>query len=416
MKTLGIICCGMAAGAAALSGADDFLDQVDEALTAAAWHDAVRVRLSGLVDLESYQLQQPPPGLLFTGNHNLFNPRLTLFLDGQVGSPIYVFAQVRADRGFDPHDGGAHVRLDEYAVRVTPWNDARCSVQLGKFATVVGNWVLRHHSWENPFITAPLPYENLTGIFDAVAAPSADVLLRWAHAGPVAYQSNAYADNYQRVPIIWGPSYASGAAVSGAFGHVDYAVELKNASLSSRPEAWDGTDSSWQHPTMSGRVGYRPNEMWDLGVSASTGTYLQPAARITLPAGHGLGDYRETVLGQDLGFAWHHLQVWAEFFESRFEIPVVGSADTFAYYLEAKYKFTPQFFGALRWNQQVFGTIFDGDDGWVRWGRNVWRLDLGPTYRFTAHTQLKLQYSLQHEEAGARRYSPLVAAQFVLRF
>ena len=26
-------------------------------------------------------------------------------------------------------------------------------------------------------------------------------------------------------------------------------------------------------------------------------------------------------------------------------------------YIEAKYKFTPQFFGALRWNQQLFSTI-----------------------------------------------------------
>ena len=32
----------------------------------------------------------------------------------------------------------------------------------------------------------------------------------------------------------------------------------------------------------------------------------------------------------------------------------MGNADTFAYYLEGKYKFTPQFFAALRWNQQLF--------------------------------------------------------------
>jgi predicted porin len=281
---------------------------------------------------------------------------------------------------------------------------------------VVGNWVPRHHSWDNPFITAPLPYENLTGIFDSTAAPSADVLLRWAHAGPVAYRGNEYADKYLRVPIIWGPSYASGAAVSGAVGKLDYALELKNASLSSRPEAWDVADTQWQHPTMSGRVGFRPDPRWNLGFSASTGTYLQASARPTLAAGHGLDDYRETVLGQDVSFAWHHLQVWAEVFETRFEIPLVGRADTTAYYVEAKYKFTPQFFGALRWNQQVFGTIRDADDGEVRWGRNVWRLDFGPAYRFTPHTQLKLQYSLQHDDGGARRYSNLLAVQFVMRF
>ena len=65
---------------------------------------------------------------------------------------------------------GAQVRLDEYALRVTPWDDGRFNLQVGKFSTVVGNWVQRHHSWENPFITAPLPYENLTAISDTVGA------------------------------------------------------------------------------------------------------------------------------------------------------------------------------------------------------------------------------------------------------
>src|SRR6266567_1025556 len=81
---------------------------------------------------------------------NLFNPRLTLFLDAQYGSQIYFFAQSRLDRGFDPSDRGAQVRLDEYALRITPWDDGRFALQIGKFATVIGNWVPRHLSWENP--------------------------------------------------------------------------------------------------------------------------------------------------------------------------------------------------------------------------------------------------------------------------
>ena len=79
-------------------------------------------------------------------------------------------------------------------------------------------------------------------------------------------------------------------------------------------------------------------------------------AEPTLPPGRDIGDYREFVLGQDVSFAWRHLQLWAEFYEARFEVPRVGNADTFAYYyIEAKYKFTPQLFGAIRWNQQLFG-------------------------------------------------------------
>ena len=148
---------------------DDVLDQLDSSLTVSAFHDNFRARLSGTVDLEFYNFQQPAPGLIDSDIDNLFNPRLTLFLDAQLGSQFYFFAQARLDRGFDPSDHGADVRMDEYALRVTPWQDGRFTFQAGKFATVVGNWVPRHLPWDNPFITAPLVYENVTAIQDKYA-------------------------------------------------------------------------------------------------------------------------------------------------------------------------------------------------------------------------------------------------------
>ena len=259
-----------------------------------------------------------------------------MFVDAQLGPAIYVFTQTRVDRGFDPTDHGAQIRLDEYAVRVTPWEDGRLNLQAGQFSTVVGNWVPRHLSWENPFINAPLPYENVTGIEDKSA--------------PAYLFLNIGTPNekYEYNPVIWGPSYATGVSVAGRIGQFDYAAEVKNASLSARPESWPITRMDFDHPTVSGRVGFRPNEMWTFGFSASDGAYFRPEAMRTLPFGRDIGDYHERLLGQDISFAWHHWQLWAEFFEARFEIPRFTDADTFAYYLEAKYKFTPQFFGAVR--------------------------------------------------------------------
>jgi hypothetical protein len=108
--------------------------------------------------------------------------------------------------------------------------------------------------------------------------------------------------------------------------------------------------------------------------------------------------------------------LWAEFYEARFQVPRVGDADTFAYYFEAKYKFTPQLFGAFRWNQQLFGTVSDGAGGNIRWSQNLGRFDIAAGYRFTSHTQLKLQYSFQHETTGPRDDNHLFAAQFTVRF
>jgi len=384
---------------------DDLLDRLDAALTVAAFQDNLRARLSGTIDLEAYHFQQPAPGLIDSKIDNLFNPRLTLFLDAQLGSQVYFFAQARVDRGFDPSDHGAQIRLDEYALRITPWKDGRFTFQAGKFTTVIGNWIPRHLSWDNPFINAPLIYENFTPIQD-----------KSAPASPLDLIYRFYYQKYAFNPVIWGPSYASGVSVSGQLGQFDYAAEMKNASLSSRPESWNATEIGFDNPTVSARIGFRPNQMWNFGFSASDGAYFRPEAMRTLPYGSDIGDYHERVLGQDISFAWHHLQLWAEFYEARFEVPGVGDADTFAYYFEAKYKFTPQFFGAVRWNQQFFADVPDGYGGSIPWGDDIWRVDIAAGYRFTPHTQLKLQYSFQQETTGPRDDNHMLAAQFTVRF
>lgn len=385
---------------------DDFFDRLDRALTVSAFQQNLRARLSGTLDLEVYHFDQPAPGLIDSKIDNLFNPRLTLFLDAQYGSQLYFFVQSRLDRGFDPAARGAQVRLDEYALRITPWNDGRFNLQLGKFATVVGNWVPRHLSWENPFIDAPLVYENITAISDKSAPASVLDFVRRFEAG----------GKYEFNPVIWGPSYASGVSVSGRLGKFDYAAEMKNSPLMSRPESWSVTEVGFDNPAFDARVGFRPDQSWNFGVSVGDGPYFRREAQRSLPPGRDIDDYREFVLGQDVSFALHHLQLWAEFYEARFEVPRVGDADTFAYYLEAKYKFTPQLFGAIRWNQQIFSKIDSGTDGSLRWSQNLVKLDIAAGYRFTSHTQLKLQYSFQQETTGPKDDNHIFAAQFTVRF
>ena len=395
---------------AALTAHADFLDKVHDTLSLNDSQNRFHLQLSGLADLEAYSVDQPAPALIFSEHDFLLNPRLTLFLDLEIGPHFYFFAQARMDRGFDPSDGGARGRLDEYFLRYSPAKNVH--VQIGQFATVVGNWVARHDTWQNPFVNAPLPYENLTGIWDIWAPEDTDELLAWGHVGE--YDSGDYSDKYLRVPVIWGPSYASGLAVSGSCGRFDYAAEMKNAALGSRPESWSIAESSFDHPTFSGRAGFRPNEMWNLGLSASAGPYFAPMAAPSLPPGRGLGDYRELVLAQDVSFAWHHLQFWAEFYETRFEVPRIGNADTFAYYFEAKYKITSQLYGALRWNQQLFGTIRDEDER-AKWGNDIWRVDAALGYRFTDYLQAKLQYSFSRQDSF-REGEHLFAGQITAKF
>ena len=155
--------------------------------------------------------------------------------------------------------------------------------------------------------------------------------------------------------------------------------------------------------------------MWNLGFSASAGPYLLDEAAWSIPAGRELGDYRQFVLGQDISFAWRRFQLWAEVFQSRFEVPNIGDADSLSYYLEAKYKITPQLFAALRWNQQFFGEIPD-EDHFAKWGNDISRLDAVLGYRFTNYLQLKAQYTFSHEGAALHQNGHLAAGQFTVKF
>lgn len=397
-----LLCACLLAAATRAFAADDFLDRVDQALTLSIFDDQVRTRVSGLLDLEYYHYPQPPPGLIRAEDHDLFSPRLSFFLDTQVGPNIYFFVQPRVDTGFDPTDLGTQVRLDQYALRVTPWDDGRFNLQVGKFSTVIGGWVGRSLSWENPFVNAPLPYENPTLVSDVELPLTGQ-----------SFRAVPGSDKYEFLPIIWGPVYAPGVSVAGRVGIFEYAAEAKNAPLASRPESWN--DYDFGHPAVDLRVGLRPNEAWRFGFSFAEGSYLRPDAG-PLPSESDPADYRQFVLGQDISYARGHLQIWAEVFEARFQVPRVGDADVFAYYVEAKYKITPQLFGALRWNQELFDSGRDPTGQPAAHGHDVCRIDAAAGYRFTAHSQLKLQYSVARGDFISNHLQGTFAAQFTVRF
>jgi hypothetical protein len=395
-------------GADPVRAFDEAVDTVDRALTVSSPGGLVRVDLSGLADMEGYWIDQRAPGLLFAGDDSFANPRLSLFLDTQVGKYVYSFVQARVDRGFDPlASDGVDARADEYLLRVMPLADRRLNVQVGKFATVAGGWVPRHHSWENPFVTAPMPYERVTTVSDTRAPGDPEEFLA----------RKDVADNKREwVPVLWGPSYTSGAASFGRLGDFEYAGEFKNASLSSRPAVWDGTERGWDAPTVTGRLAWHPSAPWTVGVTGSRGPYLRSRAAPTLPAGRHPRDYHQSLIGADASFSMRHLQLWAEFFATRFEVPRVGQADSAAWYLEARYKLTPSLFAAARWNQQVFGDVANGLGGEEAWDNDMWRVDMALTWRMARHLQAKLEYDIGRQRGDLQQGEQLLAMQLTLKF
>ena len=387
-----------------LPAAGEWADRVADTLTFSSPDGVFRAHGSGLLSLTGYQGDQENPGMVFTTGDSLLSPRLTLFLDAQAGTRVSGFLQARADRGFDPADGQKKVRLDEYAIRWAWADDGSCNLEAGKFATAIGNWVARHDEWQNPFVNAPLPYEYLTGIDDANAATVRSDL-----------EPAVGAEAYEYVPIIWGPSYASGAAVTGRHGRFDYAVEVKNTGPSSRPATWSLGRVNFAHPAYNFHVGFRPDLRLKFGFSASESVYLQPSAVTTLPPGRRLTDYRERLLGQDFSFEWHHFQLWAELFEAQFSVPGIGEARTVAGYVEMRWKLTPQLSVAGRVNRQVFSSL-DDSGGVLPWSINVTRVDVAAAWRCTTQSLLKLQVSTGRIPSVHESIRSTYAAQFILRF
>ncbi|MDP3920558.1 MAG: hypothetical protein Q8R76_07115 [Candidatus Omnitrophota bacterium] len=390
----------------ACASVESWMEKLDESLSVQSPGGFFRADLSGAFDFEVYGVEGQAPGLIF-GDESFVNPRLALFLDTRLGDHLYGFLQARIDRGIDPRVKKQDARLDEYVLGYRPLEDGRLKLQVGKFATVMGNWVRRHMSWDNPFVTEPVPYNNFTVINDqrVLGGPAALLSLR------------QIPDNKRKwLPVLWGPVYTTGASVSGRLAKFDYAFAIKNASPSSRPAVWRASQRTWQDPTYSGRLGFRPNELWDMGLSASYGPYLLEGARATLSPNTELDDYPQWVLAQDVSFSRHRLEVWAEVFLSRFDVPNVGHADTLAYYLEAKYKLPQGFFLAARWNQQLFGKVQDGAGGEKAWDRNMFRTDFSLGYRITRHLQAKLQYSFSHQKGERQQGQNLGVAQITARF
>ncbi len=421
MKTRAIIM-GVAIGTAlaTASPAQEMLERLSDRLSCSMAGGRVQVKLGGSLELEGYAISDPVADLVSGDKDVFFNPRFTLYLDAQLGARGYAFAQGRIDRGFDVYypEKKTEARLDEYALRweLSEPGTGRLLLQAGRFATVVGNWTPRHGAWDNPFVTTPLPYGNLTGVWDVAPVPTVDVLLAWAHVSPVGSAQAVLGNKQLRIPVIWGSAYAQGLAVAGKWGRLEYAGEVKAVGLSSRPERWDEGFSGTERPTVSARVGWRPDPSWNLGFSASSGEYLDRSEHAQIPAGFDRHDYRQVVLAHDISYAWHHFEFWGEVYAARFKIPRITDVDTVAYYLEAKYRFTPQFSGAIRWNQQWFDDVTNRAGQTLGAGRQTWRIDVAPTYRMTTQMQLKLQYSLQHDRPARERFIQSLAAQLTIRF
>ncbi len=383
--------------------ADQFeqrMDALGDLLQFGLLESKLNARISGLTDIEAYVFESPPPALLETNKSWILQPRATLFVDIQQGLRNYFFAQARVDRGFDPKDSGLQARIEEFAWRLSPWDDRRLSLQAGQFTTIVGPWPKRHLSWNNPFISAPLFYENRTLLSD--------------QNDPATLGMPGYSTNYGGNPIIWGASYTSGIAVSGSVQKWDWSIELKNASLSSRPNYWPAWKVGFGEPTLAARLSWQPSLKWTLGLSTSHGAFLAPSSSYQLGPDRRRGDYIQRLWLFDISYAFRHWQMWMEVVYTSFDGPAMERLESSAYFLELRRKIGPRLSAALRWNQQFFSERSYYGQPQGRWGDEMIRIDAAVTWRFNAYSQIQLELGSRHSKSASQRLG--LSTRYTLRF
>lgn len=362
-----------------------------------------RLGLNPTVELSYWHTDTPSPGLLSFSGTDFFQPRLSLGFSAMAGDAWLLHVLTRWDRGFEvgSHPDG-DFRVDEAFLRWRPLGDGRLNVQIGKFATCFGNWVPRHGFWDDPFLTSPLPYDNLLATDDRSARNPSSTTIATRATGKRAW-----------VPMIWGPSYSTGVAVSGSNTHWDYALEVKNASLASRPDSWSPSEENGSHPTVTARVGYRPDAAWALGVSASHGTYLRSDAEPTLRAGESRDDFQHTVVGADLRWSHHQFQILGEVLASRSHTTAGGDLDAFAYYLEGRWKVNSRLFLAARWAQQWNDDFsLDAARRVQPYTREVWRATAAAGFRVSENILVKTEFSHNGGDAKENTFAVGIGLRF----
>lgn len=405
-RRLALVAAALLATAVPARAVDPFgwLETASDALAVHSDDGRLQARVSGDASLALFTVDGRAPGLLQARHDPLLAPRLSLAVSAAAGD-VALEGLARIDRGFDPAEDGAEARMDAYALRWTPgtW----LSLAVGKRPTGFGAWAPRHRSWENPLVTAPLPYDQATTVADA-AAP----------AGPAAFlvRQQVFDKKALWLPMVWGPSYTSGVSAAGRAGRLEWTAEVRNRALSSRPETWGFEDTGLRAPTVSGRLGLTPEPAWRLGVSASHGPYLEDAAEPTLPPGRDVEHYAQTVAAADASWAHGRWEVWSELLLARFDVPNVGDADVLGWYVEAKRKLGARFWAAARFGQLLFGEIPDGHGGDARWDDDRWRLDLGVGARWHRLVVTKLAYQLNHSAGPITQGEQMVAVEAVVRF
>jgi hypothetical protein len=304
------------------------------------------VLLQGVVDVEQWSTDTLSSFL--SRNHGAAAQlaRLQMWAAVEPKQGVFLFAQGLVEGGdarqYDDHRTYADLR--QIGLRVT--RDKRFVFNVGKMFHPIGTFAPRSLSTLNPLIGSP--------------------------------------DGYS-------PVYPVGAMLSGEVNWLDYRAAVVTLPLTHR----DYVPTAAESPRPVFGVGVRPFIGLHIGVSATTGSYLNEYVPEGALYERTWDAYQQRQIASDLEYGVGHLDVRCEEAWADYEVPAQGRAGGRTGYVEGRYTLTPRLFAAARGEYTVYPFLRPGTP-WItrQYAFTDWETGLG--FRLTETTLIKASYMWDH--------------------
>ncbi|MEX1181973.1 MAG: hypothetical protein WEF86_01975 [Gemmatimonadota bacterium] len=322
--------------------------------------------------------------------------RARLFAQHWLTDDVGVFMEAFVDSESDPRLNGGYIVINN--VRGHEW----LSIRAGMAPSLIGNFGLRSTYFNsNPLIGVPLAWQHRTTL-DAAGLTTASDLLRRRESNVIS------------LPILYDACWNLQWEFMGEVGMFEYSVGITPGSMSNPMQS-----SNEAGVQVLGRAGLVPLPELRLGVSAGVGPYIggpnrDPLTTATSFPG-GPADYDQRLVGIDAEYSLGRAILFAEAYHSSWEVPLVAEdLSALAGYVEGRYDFLPEWFGAARIGSMIFSdiTVEDGLQSITTgWDDDVLRVESSLTYRWARELQVRVDWQHTRFLTGEEEPVDLLALQ-----
>ena len=358
---------------------------------------AAQLQVSGQLDLlASTESDERALNTNFRRDSPFNAYQLRIFGQHWVNPRIGVFTEILFDSDADPRVNGAYLVVNDL------FSQEWLSIRAGLAPSLIGSFGLRSNYFNaNPLIGLPLIWQYRTTLDPSGLASNEDMIRRRD-------------ENVAGLPLLYDACWNLQWEFMGEVGGFEYSLGVTPGSTSNPKGATkvDGVQ-------VLARIGIEPAPGLRLGVSGSSGSYIggpsrDPGILATSFPGEPT-DYPQRMVGFDFELSRGKARLFSEWYVSTWDAPLVAQDLTVkGGYVEGRYDFLPQWFGAVRVGAMFFGDISVSSDGsgpQSGWDDDVFRVESSLTHRLAR--ELQLQVGWQHNEflTGVDEPEDLLAVQ-----